>query len=144
MKALFVLGRLVYGGYFVYNGINHFLNHGMLSGYAGSKSVPKPHVAVSATGVMALSGGLSIVLGFEPEIGAGLILAFLLGVSPQMHNFWAIEDPGQRAADQVNFLKNMALVGAALTFLSIPRPWPVSVAELGSEEESERPRRLAA
>ncbi len=136
-KALFLLGRLVYGGYFVYNGVNHFLNHQMLTGYAGSKGVPQPHVAVSGSGAIALAGGLSIALGVQPKIGAGLILTFLLGVSPQMHNFWAIEDPNQRMADMVNFTKNMALVGAALTFMSLPEPWPVSLAGGSSEERRE-------
>ncbi len=143
MKALFLLGRLLYGGYFIYNGVNHFLNHGMLTGYAGSKGVAQPHVAVSGTGAMMLAGGASIVLGVQPKVGTALIIAFLLGVSPQMHNFWDIEDPNQRMADMVNFTKNMALVGAALSFMSRPEPWPVSLSGAEPEEAGEA-RRVAA
>jgi hypothetical protein len=29
-------------------------------------------------------------------------------------------------AQQVNFLKNLALLGSTLMFLAIPRPWPYS------------------
>ncbi len=142
MKALFLLGRAVLGGYFVYNGINHlFLSHDMLAGYAGSKGVPQPHLAVHGSGLMLVAGGLSLALGVKPKVGASLILAFLAGVSPTIHDFWN-EDGQQRMADTVNFLKNMALVGATLEIMSRPEPWPLS---LGSAEpEEDRSRRFAA
>ena len=31
-----------------------------------------------------------------------------------MHNFWSVQDPQQKMGDQINFFKNMALLGAAL------------------------------
>ena len=34
-----------------------------------------------------------------------------------MHDFWHIEDPGQRSNDMINFTKNMALLGAALMLM---------------------------
>ncbi len=145
MNVLFLLGRLLYGGYFVYNGINHlFLNPDALTGYAGSKGVPEPQVAVSGTGVMMLLGGTSVLLGYQPKIGTVLIMTFLLGVSPQMHDFWAIEDPGQRMNDMVNFTKNMALVGATLALMSRPEPWPLSLAGGTREETAESVRGRAA
>ncbi len=143
MKSLFLLGRVLFGGYFVYSGVNHFLHHGMLSGYAGSKGVPQPHVAVSGTGAMLVAGGASVLLGVQPKIGTGLIITFLLGVSPQIHNFWAIEDPNQRMADMINFTKNMALVGAALTLMGTPEPWPLSLSSAEPGEESGGLRRVA-
>ncbi len=143
MNFLFLLGRLLYGGYFAYNGVNHFLNHQMLTGYAGSKGVPQPHVAVSGTGAMMLAGGASVVLGFQPKIGTGLIVAFLLGVSPQMHDFWNA-DPQQRMAEMVNFTKNIALVGAALSLMSRPEPWPWSLSSAEPEEAGRAPGRVAA
>jgi hypothetical protein len=45
-----------------------------------------------------------------------------------MHNFWALSDPQMKQADVINFLKNMALVGALLMLLAIPQPWPFSLA----------------
>ena len=50
MRALFVLGRAIFGGYFVYNGLNHFLNQKMMSQYAASKGVANADVAVPASG----------------------------------------------------------------------------------------------
>ncbi len=144
MNFLFLLGRLLYGGFFVYNGVNHFRNHEMVKGYAASKGVPQPHVAVSGTGAMMLAGGTSIVLGYQPRIGAALIVTFLLGVSPRMHNFWAIEDANQSMHDMVNFTKNMALLGAALSLMSRSEPWPLSVTSGEPEEAGGTLGRIAA
>jgi uncharacterized membrane protein YphA (DoxX/SURF4 family) len=106
------------------NGINHFLNRKMLVDYMRSKGVPAPDLAVAASGVMMLAGGLSVVTGVQPKVGAGLIAAFLLGVSPQMHAFWKEEDAQQRMQEMVNFTKNMALVGSSFLVAAHPEPWP--------------------
>jgi hypothetical protein len=34
MKWLTLIGRIIYGGFFVYNGLNHLINLKMLAGYA--------------------------------------------------------------------------------------------------------------
>lgn len=67
MRAPFLLGRLIFGGFFVYNGINHFRERKALAHYAGAKNVPKPEIAVQATGALMLLGGASILLGIKPS-----------------------------------------------------------------------------
>jgi uncharacterized membrane protein YphA (DoxX/SURF4 family) len=122
--AALLAGRALFGGYFQYNGINHFLNRTMLVDYARSKGVPAPDVAVAASGLLIVAGGISILAGVQPKMGAALISTFLLGVSPQMHAFWKEQDPHQRMNEMVNFTKNMALVGASLLAAARPEPWP--------------------
>lgn len=124
-KAIHLAGRLVFGGYFLYNGINHFVNRPMLAGHARTKGVPAADVAVIVSGLLITAGGLSILSGRQPKVGAGLIAAFLLGVSPQMHAFWSEQDAAQRMHDMVDFTKNMALVGASLLLIGHPEPWPL-------------------
>jgi hypothetical protein len=46
MKLPFTLGRLLFGGFFLYSGINHFLQYKTLAQYAAAKQVPAPKVAV--------------------------------------------------------------------------------------------------
>jgi putative oxidoreductase len=120
-------GRAIFGGYFVYNGINHFQNRAMLAGYANSKKVPAADAAVIASGVMMLAGGLSILTGMRPKLGAASVAGFLVGVSPIMHAFWKEQEPQQRMQDMVNFTKNMALIGGALLAAGQAEPWPASV-----------------
>jgi uncharacterized membrane protein YphA (DoxX/SURF4 family) len=77
--------------------------------------------------LLLLLGGLSILLGYQPTIGAILIVIFLVPVAFMMHNFWAIEDPQMKMVEMVNFMKNLALAASALMFLAIPQPWPFSL-----------------
>jgi uncharacterized membrane protein YphA (DoxX/SURF4 family) len=124
--AALLAGRLIFGGYFLYNGINHFLNRSMMTAYARSKQVPLADVAVPASGILILLGGLSLLTGKRPKLGASLITTFLLGVTPVMHAFWGIEDEEQRTHELVNFTKNIALIGGAALAAAIPEPWPDS------------------
>lgn len=139
MKAPFLIGRLMFGGFFLYNGINHFLQHKSMAQYAGSKNVPAPDAAVIGTGIALTVGGASILLGVKPKIGTALIMSFLGGVSPLMHAFWKDEDPNQRMNNMVNFSKNMALLGAAMALLAVEEPWPASV-PLAQPDRIERVR----
>jgi putative oxidoreductase len=127
MKALFLLGRIAFGGFFLYGGINHFRKAGEMAPYVGSKHVPMPELAVYATGLALLGGGSSVLLGIKPKFGIAAIITFLAGVSPIMHDFWNRDDPNQQQAEMINFTKNMALLGAALALLGTEEPWPASV-----------------
>ena len=127
MKSPFLLGRLMFGGFFLYNGINHLKQRKQLAQYASSKNVPKPEFAVVASGVALLLGGASLLLGVKPKLGAAMVAGFLAGVSPVMHDFWRAEDPNQRMNDMINFSKNLALLGGALALMGVEEPWPASI-----------------
>ncbi len=114
MKFPFVLGRLAFGGFFLYNGIRHFRNRDAMAQYTASKHVPMPGAAVEATGALLIAGGVSMMTGLAPTLGAAAIVTFLAGVSPVMHNFWRHSDPNERQNQIAHFSKNMALVGAAV------------------------------
>lgn len=142
MKAPFLLGRLVFGGFFLYSGIHHFVDRKMLAQYAAAKKVPVPDVAVMASGAMMIMGGASILSGVKPKWGALAIMGFLAGVSPMIHDFWSHQDPNQRQAEMVNFTKNLALLGGALALMGVEEPWPVSV-PVAQPNTLERARRFA-
>lgn len=142
MKTPFLIGRMILGGFFIYNGIHHFTRHKQMSQYAAAKKVPAAEIAVAATGALLVSGGTSIVLGVKPKLGVAAILTFLLGVSPTIHDFWNAEDPNQRMADMINFSKNLALAGAALALTGLEEPWPASV-PVARPTKLERIKRLA-
>lgn len=91
----------------------------MLAGYAKSKNVPLPKVAVLVSGLLMLLGGLGVLFGMYVQWSLALIAIFLLVVSFAVHNFWAVEDPTAKMGDTVNFSKNMALLGASLMLMSL-------------------------
>jgi uncharacterized membrane protein YphA (DoxX/SURF4 family) len=153
MKAPFLLGRAIFGGFFLYSGINHFKEYKQMAPYAKSKGVPLPEAAVLASGAMLTVGGASILLGAKPKVGALSILGFLTMVTPVMHDYWNQKDPGQKQNDMVHFMKNLALLGGVLALLGVDEPWPASVLSKGDgddadvradkDEKEERPLRLS-
>ena len=136
MRALHVLGRAIFGGFFVYNGINHLQHSAGMGQYAAAKGVPAAEQAVQATGLMLLAGGLSIMAGLKPRQGLAAVIAFLVPVSLQMHRFWEEADAQKRQMEMTQFMKNMALVGAALTLMHNSDSWPASIdSARGADEE---------
>ena len=127
MDIAFLIGRIIVGLYFLNAGVRHFISLKMYAGYAASKGVPAPNIAVPFSGALLVVGGALVGLGFYPTIGAICILVFLLPTTFMMHNFWAVQDPQQKMNDMINFTKNCALMGYTLMILAIPQPWPFSV-----------------
>jgi uncharacterized membrane protein YphA (DoxX/SURF4 family) len=116
-------GRLIFGGYFLYNGIHHFTDRKMLIGYAKSKGVSWPEAAVYGTGALLVLGGLSLLTGVKQKVGASLVTTFLTGVTPAMHDYWNVQDQSQRMNEMIHFTKNLALIGgAAFAAASARRP----------------------
>lgn len=128
-EILLLAGRIILGAYFLHAGWNHFRNRKMLAGYAASKKVPLPMTSIVGTGLLLTLGGLSLLLGLYPLVGLTLLAVFLVGVTPMIHNFWTLEDPMMRMGERVNFLKNMALLGAVLAITAVPQPWAYSVTD---------------
>jgi uncharacterized membrane protein YphA (DoxX/SURF4 family) len=127
MKTPFLLGRVVFGGYFLYNGINHLRQAKFMAPYAESKGIPQPELAVKVSAIPLILGGASLLLGVKPKFGAAAILGFLAGVSPVMHDFWNKQDENEKMNDMINFGKNLALAGGALALLGVDEPWEASV-----------------
>jgi putative oxidoreductase len=127
VRYLFLLGRVLYGGFLLLNAYHHFSGVNAMAPYAASRGIPAPKLAVLGSGVLLLLGGLSILFGIKPTIGILCVVLFLLPVTLTMHNYWADKEPQARQSNQIQFHKNVALLGAALMFLAIAEPWWLSL-----------------
>jgi putative oxidoreductase len=76
-----------------------------------SVGVPAPQLLLVGAVVFLVVGSLSIIVGYEARIGAGLLLVFLILASYYFHAFWKLK--GQAQQDQmIQFLKNLSMMGA--------------------------------
>lgn len=115
MDVVFLIGRVLFAAIFVNSGgIGHLIKRRPTVEYARMYKAPAPELTVPLTGVMALAGGLSVVLGVWGDLGALVIAAFLLLITPIMHAFWKEQDEMQRANQMAHFMKNAAMLGGAL------------------------------
>ena len=112
MKFLVLLGRLFFALIFVLAVPGHFTQ--TYVGYAAAHGVPLPAIAVPLSGVIALLGAISVILGYKAKYGAWLLVLFLVPVTLTMHNFWAVTDPAQAGIQKIMFLKNLSMLGGAL------------------------------
>jgi putative oxidoreductase len=127
VRYLFLLGRMLYGGFLLVNAYRHITGVNSMAPYAASRGIPAPKAAVLGSGVLLLLGGLSILFGIKPKLGILCVVLFLLPVTLTMHNYWSDKEPQARQMNQVQFHKNVALLGATLMFLAIAEPWWLSL-----------------
>ncbi|EYR65301.1 MULTISPECIES: DoxX family protein [Cellulomonadaceae] len=119
MEVLVLIGRVVFALLFLGSGFGHLTQRQMMAGYATGKGVPAANLMVPLTGLQLLAGALMVALGIWPDVGALLLVTFLVPTAFIMHGFWAETDPGAKAMEQTQFLKDLALAGAALVMFAV-------------------------
>ena len=142
MRSLVPIARLLFVALFLMSAPNHF-KAGTIA-YAAQQGVPFASILVPLSGVLAIGGGLSVLLGWHARAGAWLLVAFLVPVTLLMHAFWNVPDPTMRMFQQAFFMKNLAMLGGAL-LVAYFGAGPVSLDErVGRSLHEALPERAAA
>jgi putative oxidoreductase len=68
---------------------------------------------VPLAGIIALLGGASVLIGFRAKEGALLIVLYLAPVTLMIHRFWDVSAPAVASLQQIHFMKNVSMLGAA-------------------------------
>lgn len=105
-------GRVLMSIIFLLSGFGKLSN---LSGMAAM--VHMSPGLLGAAGVVELVGGLMILLGVWPRLAALGLFLFLIPTTVMFHHFWAAP-PEHYVEQQINFLKNLAIMGGLLMVLA--------------------------
>lgn len=73
-----------------------------------------PRTLVRLNGLVQLAGGLALATGQGRRAGAVALAASLVPTTLAGHPFWEEDDPVQRSAQQLHFLKNLSMFGGLL------------------------------
>ncbi|MGH3712058.1 MAG: DoxX family protein [Micromonosporaceae bacterium] len=114
MEIVALIGRILFALVFLGSGAAHLTQTAAMTGYAKSKKVPYAQIVVLASGTMIVLGALMILFGVWGDLGALLLVAFLVPTAVVMHNFWTETDPQTRQVEMVQFMKDLSLAGGAL------------------------------
>src|SRR5919204_6272904 len=115
MDVLFLIGRIVFALIFLFSGTTvHLLQARQGIAYARMYRVPAAPLLVPLSGLMVVAGALSVILGVWADLGALLLIAFLLPVAFFMHGFWRETDEQAKSNQMAHFMKNLAVAGGAL------------------------------
>ena len=120
MDLIILMGRILFCLIFVNSGLRGHL--GSLDGstqYAQAWGVPNARVTVIVSGILISIGGLMVAFGVWMDLAAILLIVFLVPTAFTMHAFWKVEDPMQKAGEQAQFMKNIALTGACLILFGL-------------------------
>lgn len=105
------------------NKIPHFQEVADVMDKAG---VPAAPVMLVGAIVFLIAGSVSVVFGFKARIGALLLFVFLVLATYFFHAFWKVTDPQAQQMQMIQFMKNLALMGAMI-FLIANGPGPASL-----------------
>ncbi|CAM3913164.1 hypothetical protein GCM10009799_38950 [Nocardiopsis rhodophaea] len=114
MDIVVLIGRVFFVIVFLFSALGHLTQPKAMAGYAQSKGVPAPTVMVFVSGIVLALGGLSVLLGIWPDLGALLLVVFLVPTALLMHSFWQESDDEARQNEMIQFNKDIGLAGAAL------------------------------
>lgn len=118
MSVLVLIGRVLFSAVFLTAVIPHLFKTNMMAAYAKSKGVPQAWLATFVGGILLLAGGISVLLGIWADLGALLLVVFLVPTAVMMHGFWR-ESGEARMMEQVQFFKDTALAGASLMLMGL-------------------------
>jgi putative oxidoreductase len=119
MDVLLLIARILFCAIFAASAMGHLTQTAGMAGYAESKGVPNARLAVLFGGVVLVAGVVSILLGIWADLGALALLCFLLPTAFLMHPFWKETEAQAKQMEQVQFMKDISLAGAALAFFVI-------------------------
>jgi putative oxidoreductase len=118
VDVLVLIGRILFAALFLQSAIGHLTQTKGMAGYAASKGVPAAYAATLAGGIPLALGGLSVLLGVWADLGALLLVVFLVPTALLIHAFWK-ESGEARMLEMIQFNKDMALAGAALALAGL-------------------------
>ncbi|GAB3701431.1 DoxX family protein [Halorubrum pallidum] len=111
------VGRLLFAGGLLALATRNLADLDGRIAYADAKGVPKADALVPAASGLLIGGSLGIGAWKLPKLSAASVAAFFAGVTPLMHDFWAVDDDS-RDEELTSFLQNLTLFGAAVAFFT--------------------------
>lgn len=118
-STLLAIGRVLASLLFINGGIAHFTKVGAMTGYAQYKKVPAAKLSVLLSGLVILVGGLFVFFGVWVDLGAILIVLFLISSALIFHTFWKETDATAKQNESIGFFKNLAIAGALLIVVGL-------------------------
>jgi putative oxidoreductase len=114
MDVIVLIGRILFVALFLNSAVGHVTHRRNMAGFASSRGLPAAEFLVVASGALLAAGGLMVLFGIWPDLGALLLVTFLVPTALLMHPFWKEADAQARQLEMIQFMKDVSLAGAAL------------------------------
>ena len=114
----YALGRALLSVIFLVSGFTKLMDVTAIGRTLGNAGFPQPRYFGYAVAAAELIGGAMLLLGFRARWVALALFLFTAGTIVIAHAFWTMEGAA-RAANQVQALKNLAIMGGLLLVGSV-------------------------
>jgi putative oxidoreductase len=114
MDIVILIGRLLFAAIFLGGALGHFTNTQAMAAYTESNGLRPGRLFVIGSGIWMLVAILLVVFGLWIDLGAAMLVVFLIPTAVIMHPFWRHTDVETRTNEQISFSKDLSLAGAAL------------------------------
>ena len=118
MSMIRSLGQICLAGIFVSSGMQSFVNPAGPAGRVAAAGIPEPQQAVELNGAAMVVGGTLLALDIAPKLGALVLLGTIVPTTLVGHAFWKEESGTSRKNQQIQFYKNLGLLGGLLLVLT--------------------------
>lgn len=113
-----LIRRALLSAMFVWSAIGVIQNAEHLTGPADALGLPEPVMMVKVHGWVNLVGGIMLALNIKPKLAATAMVGNLAVTTAGAHQFWEIDDEGEKMAQMTHFFKNLSLLGGLLGILA--------------------------
>ena len=113
--GLVMVGRIALAALFIWSGLGKLMG-GLdgTAGYIASQGLPMPMVLAAVTVALELCGGLLLAIGWKARWVATLLALWLIPTTLIFHRFWGDVPAAEVMNQQINFYKNIAILGGML------------------------------
>jgi putative oxidoreductase len=82
---------------------------------------PFPAAAFWTGITLQLAGCALLLAGWHADVGAVMLIVFLVAATAIFHRFWQMADPQRRNSSRINFLNNLGILGGLVLLLQNTR-----------------------
>lgn len=115
---LMFFARLCIAAIFILAGVSKFMSFDQTAAYMASKGLTMIPLFLFGAATIEILGGLLLVFGYKTRLAAIILILFLIPTTLIFHDFWNLSGADQ-AAQQIEFLKNLAILGGLLYVLAV-------------------------
>lgn len=109
-------GRLLLAALLLPSGVKKLLDLPGTTAYMTRMGVPAPDAMAIVAGALETGLPILLILGLMPRITAILTGGFILVATLTAHRFWELTEAGPAMMQQIQFLKNLGLIGGTMFY----------------------------
>lgn len=110
-------GRVLVSQIFIIAGIRKIADFAGTAAVMTANGIPYAETLLVPTIALEVGGGLALALNYHPALAAGALGLFLIPATLIFHDFWTFADPVVAMREQIQFMKNTAILGGLLAFV---------------------------